>query len=153
MCIRDSAYGADHCSATHDGALDLANFESQAGRDNSYGINVYDGCENWDVMDVTKAHAVKEYNAAATLRDMLGTCSMGWGWTSGVLNVFDMQKVIEMVTGWKMTQYEMMMCGYRAVSYTHLHPRFHGGSALRPHRFPGDGYRRGHNRPSGLYAQ
>ena len=111
-----NAYGADHCSATHDGALDLANFESQAGRDNSYGINVYDGCENWDVMDVTKAHAVKEYNAAATLRDMLGTCSMGWGWTSGVLNVFDMQKVIEMVTGWKMTQYEMMMCGYRVVN-------------------------------------
>lgn len=111
-----NSYGADHCSATHDGALDLAVFESEAGRNNNFGMSVYHGCETWDVLDVNKAKAVKEANAAATLRDMLGTCSMGWGWSSGVLNVYDIQKVIEMVTGWKMTQYEMMMCGYRLVN-------------------------------------
>ena len=110
-----NGYGADHCSCTGDGTLDEATYESKAGRDGNFGQTIYNSCESWDTLDWVKTQAAVQGNRGSTLTDMLGCCGMAWGIT-GTFDFFDMQYCVNAVTGWKMTQYEMMRSGQRVVN-------------------------------------
>ncbi|MBE5781563.1 MAG: aldehyde ferredoxin oxidoreductase, partial [Clostridiales bacterium] len=110
-----NGYGADHCSCMGDGSLDEAAYESKAGRDNNYGQTIYNTCESWDTLDWVKTHAAVQGNKGSTLGDMLGGCGMAWGIT-GTFDFYDMQYVVNAITGWKMTQYEMMRSAQRVVN-------------------------------------
>ncbi|MDL2225382.1 aldehyde ferredoxin oxidoreductase family protein [Eubacteriales bacterium OttesenSCG-928-M02] len=108
-------FGADHCTSGHDPMLDAANFENEFSRERLNGISIYEGVENWDVLNGIKVKAVKESNKYSTLLNLMCTCSMAWGVTS-MYSFFDMQKLLNCATGWQVTQYEMYRASQRVIN-------------------------------------
>jgi len=106
-------FGADHMSSDHDPSYEPTQDEETLGRLSELGL--INPVDKHDFSPEKVRYALRtEY--VHSLLDCLGTCQFVWGPSWQLYDMNQLTEVVQAITGWRTSLYELMMVGQRRLN-------------------------------------